>query len=143
MTPVEFVSYCNQFVGLPYIWGADGPDAYDCSGLVQKLLARLALDPPNDQSAAELHRYFSAPNAGIAIPRPMLGALAFFGKPRRIGHVGFCLDDIQMIEAAGGNDETTSIEIAKQIGAMVKINPVTRRHDLVVLIKPLRLPWET
>jgi cell wall-associated NlpC family hydrolase len=28
------ISYAEQQLGKPYVWGADGPDAFDCSGLV-------------------------------------------------------------------------------------------------------------
>ena len=142
MTPEQFVTYCKEFVGLPYVWGGDGPDSYDCSGLVQKLLARLGMDPEGDQTAQDLYRHFKEYGAATPVLEPVVGTLLFFGKPARIGHVGIALDSLQMIEAARGGPEVTSVEIALEIGAKVAVNPISRRRDLVSALKPVGLPWD-
>jgi hypothetical protein len=69
------------------------------------------------------------------------GCLAFYGKPGRIGHVAVCLDAHAMIEAGGGGPEITTIERAREQGAEVRMRPITRRRDLVALIRPTGLPW--
>ena len=33
VTGQEIVNYAEQFLGRPYVWGATGPNAFDCSGL--------------------------------------------------------------------------------------------------------------
>src|SRR5207249_4761571 len=43
---VEAVSLARSRKGLPYIWGASGPAAFDCSGLVVWVYAQLGLQPP-------------------------------------------------------------------------------------------------
>ena len=138
----DFVAFCRTFVGKPYIWGADGPDAYDCSGLVQALLARIGLDPAGDQTADALYRWFSQPGKGSRIVgAPSLGCLVFYGTPRRIGHVAMCLDATTMIEAGGGGPEITSVEIAREHKAQVREERIDRRKDLVAVIAPAGLPW--
>jgi len=35
-----------QMLDLPYVWGAEGPDAYDCSGLVKTCMAAAWIETP-------------------------------------------------------------------------------------------------
>ena len=41
-----------------------------------------------------------------------------------------------MLESGGGNSKTTSVEIAKRIGACVRVKPIFNRTDLVAIIRP-------
>lgn len=36
-----------QFVGRPYVWGASGPDAFDCSGLVSYVYGQFGINLPH------------------------------------------------------------------------------------------------
>ena len=137
----EFISFCKQYLGRPYIWGGSGPDVFDCSGYVQVVLARIGLDPPGDQTANDLYRYFTDPRKGVAVATPKCGCLVFYGKPSKIGHVAICIDDTNMIEAGGGGSETISIDIARKQKAEVRVRPIDRRPDIVSIIQPLNLPW--
>jgi cell wall-associated NlpC family hydrolase len=142
MNEQEFLDYCNQFVGLPYVWGADGPDAYDCSGLVQTLLARIGLDPEGDDTAQDLYRHFKQQEYGSPVQSFTVGTLLFFGRRRRrISHVAMALGADYMIEAAGGGPDVTTIEQANDAGAQVKISPTSSRGDLIAAFTPLNLPW--
>lgn len=137
-----FRAFCDTFKGKLYRWGGSGPFTYDCSGLIQVLLARLQLDPAGDQTSHELYRHFREPGNGAVVSGPAdLGCLAFFGDRNRIGHVGLCIDSRDMIEAAGGGPEITTNEAAIAADARVKIQPITRRRDLVALLRPMGLPW--
>lgn len=93
------------------------------------------MDPPGDQSADALYRFFLEEGRGT-LNQGGLGALAFFGKPERISHCGFCLDKKLMLNASGGGRHVTSIEIAAQYNASVKIEPIRRRTDMVAIIMP-------
>ncbi len=42
----DVVALARSRLGLPYIWGATGPDSFDCSGLVVWVYRRLGLDIP-------------------------------------------------------------------------------------------------
>lgn len=61
-----WIKRCESEIGKPYIWGANGPDAYDCSGFVQFALSLINLDPPRDNTAAGLYQHFS--NNGNSSP---------------------------------------------------------------------------
>ena len=88
--------YALSFLGTPYRWGGDDPlEGFDCSGLVQELLASIGSDPPGDQTSQKLYDHFSINGAYNSWG---LGALAFYGKDVfHIKHGGFCLDHVRMI----------------------------------------------
>lgn len=138
----EWRVHCAQELGKPYVWGAEGPEAYDCSGFVQFALAPLNLDPPGDQTAAGLYRFFSR---GRATPVPAaqsdLGDLVFFGSEEAVTHVGLAWGKQEIIEAGGGGRNTTTPQIARQQKAEVRIKPIARRGDLVAILRPHDLPW--
>jgi peptidoglycan DL-endopeptidase CwlO len=78
-------------VGKPYLWGGSGPDAFDCSGLVQQAwkvagvaLPRVAIDQ------------FNA-TIPISFQDLQPGDLVFFENP--VGHVGIYVGNGQMIDA--------------------------------------------
>lgn len=133
---------CEQELGKPYIWGAEGPEAYDCSGFVQWALAHLNLDPPGDQTAAGLYRFFSHGRSSEVSPaQSNLGDLVFFGSDEAITHIGLAWGGEQMIEAGGGGRATTTVTIARQQNAEVRIKPIERRRDLVAILRPNALAW--
>lgn len=138
----QWRAICAQELGKPYIWGAEGPEAYDCSGFAQFALKHLNLDPPGDQTAAGLYRFFSRGRSSpVSTAQSELGDLVFFGSEEAITHVGLAWGDQEMIEAGGGGRSTTSLEIARRQRAEVRIKPITRRSDLVAILRPHDLGW--
>ncbi len=47
----DVVSYARTQLGDPYVWAAEGPDAFDCSGLVQYVYKRFGISTPRTTSA--------------------------------------------------------------------------------------------
>jgi cell wall-associated NlpC family hydrolase len=93
----SLVELARSTVGLKYKWGAETPGkAFDCSGLVQWLMARFDLDLPRTSREQV--------KAGIEIakdPAEMLpGDLLFFGRGTRISHVGVYVGDGKYVQAA-------------------------------------------
>jgi peptidoglycan DL-endopeptidase CwlO len=78
-------------VGDPYVWGAAGPDAFDCSGLVVWAFAQVGITLP--------HYTGDLWNSGVHIPFSDLqpGDLIFFYPD--ISHVGIYLGDGLMVDA--------------------------------------------
>ena len=77
----------SDLMGVPYLWGGRTPAGFDCSGLVQMLLAEQGRALPRD--AADQERASRLLGAG---ERPESGDLAFFGRPGApAGHVGILL----------------------------------------------------
>lgn len=139
----SFLVYCAKFVGIPYIWGGDNIKVgVDCSGLVQMLLARLNLDPEDDQTADDLMRYFKTKGKIVDINDIGLGDLIFFGALKsRATHIAMGLVDGLIIEAGGGGSKCTTVEYARKIGAQVRIRLATDRSDVICVIRPNGLPF--
>lgn len=66
--------------GKPYVWGASGPDAFDCSGLVMYALQKAFGKSFSHYSGAQY-------NATTPVSNPQPGDLVFFG-PGGSDHVG-------------------------------------------------------
>jgi peptidoglycan DL-endopeptidase CwlO len=77
--------------GDPYVWGAAGPGAFDCSGLVVWAFEQVGITLP--------HYTGDLWNSGVHIPRSELepGDLVFFYPD--ISHVGIYLGDGLMVDA--------------------------------------------
>jgi cell wall-associated NlpC family hydrolase len=77
--------------GDPYIWGAAGPDRFDCSGLVVWAFAQEGISLP--------HYTGNLWNSGVHVPRSGLepGDLLFFFSD--ISHVGIYLGNGLMVDA--------------------------------------------
>ena len=77
--------------GDPYVWGAAGPNAFDCSGLVMWAYAKVGISLP--------HFTGDQWNMGIHIGRNQLmpGDLVFFYPD--IGHVGLYIGNGLMVDA--------------------------------------------
>jgi cell wall-associated NlpC family hydrolase len=133
------IRYAMSFVGLPYRWGGDDPmEGFDCSGLVQEILASAGMDPPGDQTAQALYDHFEKTGTVGAVGP---GVLAFYGQSvRKITHVGFCIDQYRMVEAGGGGSRTINLKAAVDQNAYVRIRLVTTRKDLVATINPRYKP---
>jgi cell wall-associated NlpC family hydrolase len=68
--------------GKPYVYGAAGPDSFDCSGLVQYVYQKLGVSLPRTTQA----QYAATRRVAPGSEQP--GDLIFFGTPGNIDHVG-------------------------------------------------------
>ncbi|WP_035863891.1 C40 family peptidase [Kitasatospora cheerisanensis] len=90
------LAFARSVLGLPYIWGGEGPQGYDCSGLTMMAWRRGGKNLPH--FAAD--QYARSTPVGYAQLRP--GDLVFWtrtGRAADIYHVAIYLGDDQMIEA--------------------------------------------
>ncbi|OPG02083.1 hypothetical protein B1R27_34180 [Streptomyces sp. GKU 895] len=85
------VSYAYSKLGSPYVWGATGPDAFDCSGLTQAAYRSAGISLPRTT--------YAQIDAGRRVSRSELqpGDLVFFYSA--ISHVGIYIGNGQMIHA--------------------------------------------
>ncbi|MFG3658199.1 NlpC/P60 family protein [Streptomyces sp. NPDC047706] len=85
------VSYAYQKLGSPYVWGATGPNAFDCSGLTQAAYRSAGVALPRTT--------YAQIDAGRRVSRAELapGDLVFFYSG--ISHVGLYVGNGQMIHA--------------------------------------------
>ena len=90
--PRQAVDTALAQVGDPYVWGAGGPDAFDCSGLTQYAYSAAGVSLPHSSS--------SQSRMGMAVSRGELqpGDLVFFYSP--VSHVGMYIGNGQMVHAS-------------------------------------------
>lgn len=141
MNPELLRLYALSFIGKPYRFGTargGGDDpllGFDCSGFVCELLRAAGVVPwsfrTNAQGLVSLH-------GALAVPTyTQFADLAFFGQNiNRITHVGFCLDRTTMIEAGGGDSDTTDLETAATQNAFVRLRPIHFRADYLGATRP-------
>ena len=95
------VSYALGQVGDAYVYGAAGPDAYDCSGLTMAAWAQAGVSLPHSSSA----QYSSGPQVAASALQP--GDLVFYYSP--ISHVGMYIGNGQIVHAA---NPSTGVQVA-------------------------------
>ncbi|MGC4984394.1 NlpC/P60 family protein [Streptomyces sp. DT193] len=87
----EALAFARAQIGKPYVWGATGPDSYDCSGLTQAAWKAAGVSLPRVT--------YDQVNAGttVALADAQPGDLVFFYDD--ISHVGLYIGDGMMIHA--------------------------------------------
>ncbi len=88
----------KSFLGTPYVWGATGPDRFDCSGFTQWVFRDAGINIPRvSREQAKVGKY-------IRYEELQRGDMVFFDtKKRRTGkvcHVGIYLGDGDFIHAS-------------------------------------------
>lgn len=109
------LAFAQQQLGHPYVWGASGPDAWDCSSLTQGAYRAAGVTLPRtsrQQYAAGQH---------IPVDQAQPGDLVFWGSNRNpdyIHHVGIYLGNHQVLHAP-------------QPGEVVKTSPLWDSGELL------------
>jgi cell wall-associated NlpC family hydrolase len=130
---VAFLTAAESRVGLPYVWGAAGPQAFDCSGLVQWSMAQAGVLMP--RVAAEQAR------TGPLVPLSQLepGDLLFYHTdptaPGYISHVAIYLGNglmeqapepglrVQIVRADFGAGFAGAVRVVPRVASAVAANP--------------------
>lgn len=91
------VDWARTKIGLPYVWGAAGPDAYDCSGLTSKAWGAAGVSI----NRTSRDQYRQVLKISLDSMRP--GDLVFWGNnpadPTTITHVALYAGNNQIVEA--------------------------------------------
>jgi cell wall-associated NlpC family hydrolase len=103
----DIISVARKYLGARYVWGATGPNTFDCSGFTSYVYRQVGVSIPR-VSRDQI-------NAGERVSRKDLapGDLVFFGSP--IHHVGMYIGGGMMIHAPSSGD-------------VVKISPAFRSN---------------
>ena len=85
----DLVAAARAELGSPYLYGAEGPNRFDCSGLMQYVFARIGITLPRTAAAQQA--------ATTTVTNPVPGDLVFYGNPAH--HVGLYIGGGKMIAA--------------------------------------------
>lgn len=92
----DVIDVAARLIGRPYVWGAEGPNSFDCSGLTQYVYQQFGVELPR--------RAISQSRSGDAAGRRLQrGDLLFFSTDTRkseVTHVGLYEGDGVMIDAS-------------------------------------------
>ena len=91
----DAVDLAAGLIGRPYVWGAEGPHSFDCSGLTQFVYQEVGIDLPR--------RAISQSKVGEPAGRLQRGDLLFFSTDARqslVTHVGLYEGNGVMIDAS-------------------------------------------
>lgn len=92
----KFVAEAKKYVGCPYVYGATGPDSFDCSGLIY-FTAKEALGVQLPRTSKALYSYCRI----VSKDKMEIGDLLFFktNNTASITHVGIYIGGSQFISA--------------------------------------------
>lgn len=91
------VEYAQQFIGVPYVYGASGPDSFDCTGLTCYVYKHFGVTLPR---SAKSQGYTDYGTKITDISKLMPGDLLFFNHSNGIiGHAGIYVGDGKYIHA--------------------------------------------
>jgi hypothetical protein len=115
----QAVNYADDQIGKPYVWGAAGPDSFDCSGLVQQAWKAAGVDiPKHSQTQYDLG------GQHVALAEAQPGDLVFWGygrDPSAVHHVAMYLGNNEILHAPqpGESVERTKMWDGGQLLPMV------------------------
>ncbi|MFC7481956.1 NlpC/P60 family protein [Luedemannella flava] len=92
---------CSQ-AGKPYVWGADGPGSYDCSGLTMRAWEQVGVYLPHN-AASQRSSIKSVTRANLQV-----GDLVFYNG---LAHVGIYVGDGKVMHAPTSGDYVRMAEI--------------------------------
>jgi peptidoglycan DL-endopeptidase CwlO len=97
------VQFALDQVGKPYVFGAAGPDSYDCSGLTMASWATVGVALPH--SAEDQYNY----GTHVSLDQLQVGDLVFFYQP--IGHVAIYIGDGMMVSAPQSGENVSVVPV--------------------------------
>ncbi|MFJ8918833.1 C40 family peptidase [Streptomyces sp. NPDC102415] len=110
----EAVRYAVEQIGKPYVWGAEGPDSYDCSGLTSQAWAAAGRDIPRTSQ----EQWAELPKVPIGSLRPG-DLVVYFPKAT---HVALYIGNGLVVQAP-------------RPGAAVKVSPLAS-NPLLGAVRP-------
>lgn len=107
-TASQIISFALQQKAKPYVFGASGPNAFDCSGFIHYVLKNCGI--PNTRTSVA--GYWTQASLFDKVDRPIPGHLVFFENTYQPGpsHMGILISETEFIHAS---DSTTGVIVSK------------------------------
>lgn len=122
------VSFALAQLGKPYVFGAEGPDSYDCSGLMMQAWAHAGVRIPR-VTGDQVHTGVAVAGLDAMQPGDLILIPGSNGSMKRPGHVG-------MYIGRGGDGRQYLVQ-APHTGSYVKITPVVNFKPVAAIRRPL------
>lgn len=111
------VDFAMAEIGKPYVWGADGPGSFDCSGLTQYVYGKSGVFLPHSSRA----QYGSGQH--VSRDELQAGDLVFFSRGGTISHVGIYIGGDNFIHAPSTGDVVKISSIGGHGGYVGAVRP--------------------
>ena len=95
---IKVVEFAKAQEGKPYLFGAVGPDAYDCSGLVRAAYRQVGISLPHSSYWQSFRGTAVDWRSETILPGDLVFTFSS-ANPTQISHVGIAISDSQWIEA--------------------------------------------
>ncbi|GAA3577928.1 hypothetical protein GCM10022419_069080 [Nonomuraea rosea] len=110
-------------LGRPYVWGAEGPDTFDCSGLVQWAYGQAGVRMPR----VTHQQWVTGPQVSLAQAQP--GDLLFWRNdptnPAYISHVAIYWGNGKMLHAPRTGDVVKIVPVnTRNLAGVVRVSPI-------------------
>jgi cell wall-associated NlpC family hydrolase len=115
------IQFAYTQLGKPYVWGAEGDDFYDCSGLMQRAYKQAGIQLPRT-SREQWYAGARVWDPGDLQPGDLVFGARVLSDPSTIYHVGMYIGAGNMI-------------VAPYTGAVVRIQPMIR-NDYIGAVRP-------
>jgi cell wall-associated NlpC family hydrolase len=120
------VAFALRQLGKPYVFGAAGPDTYDCSGLMMAAWAAAGVRIPR-VTYDQVDVGIAVPNTAAMQPGDLIFIPGSDGTVARPGHVGMYI--------GRGGDGRQHLVQAPQTGDVVKLSTVSSWQSEIVAIR--------
>ncbi|WP_335978422.1 C40 family peptidase [Streptomyces sp. CA2R106] len=102
----QLIAFLKSQLGKPYVYGATGPDSYDCSGLTQAAFASIGIDIPRTSQEQ------STAGTPVSLSALQPGDLIFWGGEGSAYHVGVFIGNGQYLDAANSSTPVAIHQLA-------------------------------
>ncbi|WP_238009377.1 C40 family peptidase [Dactylosporangium sp. AC04546] len=126
-TLATVVGFALAQLGKPYEYGAEGPDTYDCSGLVQTAWATVGVALPR-VTTDQAHAGTEVPGLDAMVPGDLILIPGKDGTVAMPGHVGMYI--------GRGPDGAQYVVQAPKTGDVVKVTPVSNWQTIATIRRP-------
>ncbi|MDP2950548.1 MAG: bifunctional lytic transglycosylase/C40 family peptidase [Chloroflexota bacterium] len=108
--PARSVALARSRIGAPYVWGAAGPDAFDCSGLVLWVYSQLGVQVP--RTAQQQYEWAVPIEPSHLEPGDLIFFESTFASSDRITHVGIYVGNGAMVMAPNTGDFVKEVPLS-------------------------------
>jgi cell wall-associated NlpC family hydrolase/spore germination cell wall hydrolase CwlJ-like protein len=137
----QFINLALSKIGCPYVWGAEGPDSFDCSGFISWCLKKMGIISSRFTTDSILSMTSVFKEKPLSEAKP--GDLLHFKskETRKIGHIAIYLGNNEIVHCGGSTDGTSKVnrrkaDYVKFVRAIEVMPLYSSKQDKVVITNP-------
>ena len=135
----SMANYAENFIGLPYSYGGNGP-WFDCGSLMGEIFRAHFTNFPHHDINSQGIRELLKKSKGVASvdfnhAKKYPGVVILYGSTNKTSeHIAMTIRGGFLIEAGGGHASTLTPADASKDGAFVRVRPIEHRLDIIDML---------